>query len=213
MRTVYENKPVKIFFNIGRDTDSVETIELYYRAFDGTEGVLTDIQPVSNLTGDVYALVPEDILTPTGVWSMWYELTLTGDITVEIGNPFSVMVKMVGVSITNLEFVKDYLGIEDGESDEKISYLIDLYEQVYLKIRNAPWEMRMSSNDEEYLIYPVGADVTIAEMIGYKLSKGDEYNTITSETIGTYSWSSDGQSVSGFPLDIVGQIRRFVRGV
>lgn len=109
--------------------------------------------------------------------------------------------------ITTANFVLTYLGIE--ETDEKIDMLIALYQEVYLSIRNAPWSVDSDGNNE----YPTGSEITIADMIGYKLSLGVTNRTLVGESIGTYSWSGENRTMNGFPMAIVGQIKRYVRGV
>ena len=114
------------------------------------------------------------------------------------------------MAITTKEEVKSYLGITVSSNDDKIEKLIPLYEELYLKIRNAPFEL----DTDDTTIYPIGSDITIAEMIGYKLSQGDNYNTIVSEQVGNYRWSADTKNYKyGFPASIINQIKVYTRGV
>lgn len=116
------------------------------------------------------------------------------------------------MAITTLAAVKSYLGIADTSKDVQITALIPYVEQVYLDIRNAPWEL----NDQGAIVYPSGSDVTAADMIGYKLTHtytGSD-SDLQSETIGSYSYSKDTGSArfKGFPSNIVSSIKKYIRG-
>jgi hypothetical protein len=114
------------------------------------------------------------------------------------------------MAITTVTKVKSYLGISDTTQDSKISALIPLVEQQYLEIRNAPWEV----DDQGETVYPVGSDITAAEMIQYKLNNSTINYELQSETIGSYSYNrSTASRNKGYPSEIVSAIKRYIRAV
>lgn len=113
------------------------------------------------------------------------------------------------MAITTLSKVKTYLGITDTLSDSKISALIPLVEQDYLDIRNCEW-----ATIEGVSVYPIGSDVTAAEMIQYKLETDKPDADLQSETIGSYSYSRlTSARYKGYPSDIVASIKKYIRGL
>jgi len=111
------------------------------------------------------------------------------------------------MAIVDRSTVKLLLGITDTLSDRKIDSLIPLVEQNYLDIRKAPWDVK---NGE--IVYPIGSDITAAEMIGYKLAAKSNPD-LQSETIGSYSYSKSSSSkFMGYPIDIVGAIKKYIVG-
>lgn len=117
------------------------------------------------------------------------------------------------MAITTLQDVKDYLGITDTSQDAKIEALIPYVEQIYLDIRNAPWDV----DDMGDVVYPIGSNITAAEMIGYKLkqSSDSEFRIVGSESLGSYSVSyvDTGSTWKGFPASYVSGIKKYIRGV
>jgi hypothetical protein len=111
------------------------------------------------------------------------------------------------MAITTLWDVKEYLGISDELSDVKISRLIPQCEQIYLQIRAADW-------DEEG-VYPIGSDITVAEMIAHKLATTPGEASIASESMTSYSvsYGGGGNTLFGFPLSVVGSIKKYVKGI
>lgn len=222
MGVIYKNQAVRINFNIGTATTNTSDMKLKYRkpyTINGTaiegqseEGEFTEVLVSNAVAGDVYVEVPNDVMTPNGEWVFWSYIT-TIDTNEFPGNPFTEYINIEGVQITNKDFVKTYLGITTTTNDNKIDALIPMYEQLYLRIRNAPWAKNYNQTTDELLpIYPPGSNVTIAEMIGYKISLGGSYDTLTHETTMSYSWTSDGKTSFGFPAGVIGQITRFVKG-
>lgn len=115
------------------------------------------------------------------------------------------------MAITTVTKVKNYLGITDTSKDSQIASLIPYVEQVYLEVRNAPWE-----EVEGVTTYPLGSDVTAADMIGYKLTHS--YTTsdpdLQSENIGSYSYQRDTNGrFRGFPNSIMASIKKYIKGV
>lgn len=131
--------------------------------------------------------------------------------------------------ITTIEEVKEYLGITDEKSDIKIGRLIPKCTRDYLDIRNAPWdtvgtltylgtavelESTFSILPDDTIVYPDGAKETIAEMISYKLNNQPGEANIASESINSYSKSyGSGKTYKGYPVSIVGSIKKFGRGI
>lgn len=112
--------------------------------------------------------------------------------------------------ITDINSVKEYLGIDNETFDVKISRLIPYCEEVYKTIRNAPWDVDSDGNE----VYPVGSDITIANMINYLLNSKPGEANISSESINSYSVTyGDGATFQGFPRSIVGSIKKYTRGI
>ena len=117
------------------------------------------------------------------------------------------------MAITTLQDVKDYLCITDTSQDAKIEALIPYVEQVYLDIRNAPWDVDNMGD----IVYPIGSNITAAEMIGFKLqqSKDSDFRIVSGESLGSYSvsYSDTGSTWKGFPASITSSIKKYIRGV
>lgn len=212
MGIIYINQAIRINFNIGIDTNETSDIILKYKKPDGTIGSFDNVQIENASNGDCYVEVVNDVLSPKGHWTFWsYVTTIDGNKFP--GDPFIELVKPEGVSITNKAFIKSYLGITDDSNDEKIDALIPLMEQIYLTIRNAPFDIKLNLETGEYeTVYPIGSNVIIAEMIDYKL-KHSSYDNVTTERTMSYSYTTDGKMTMGFPNSITDKIKRFVRGV
>lgn len=108
------------------------------------------------------------------------------------------------MAITTTDIVKTRLKIADTTQDALIVQLIPKVEADYLNIRNFAYDL---ASDGVTITYPIGSDITAAEMIGYLLGKHYGYQT---ERIGSYSFSMEDATVSGYPKSIVGSITRFV---
>lgn len=209
---VYLLQSFKQSLNTGVDLTTYTSISMKYRKADGVEGEWTPSIELPITSGIISYEIPIDVLDVVGVWNIWSEVVNTSGTF--YGDPVPLEVKAEGIRITNREFVKLYLDISVSTYDNKIEALIPLYEQLYLDIRNAPWSQGYTEESGElYNQYPIGANVTIADMIGYKLSQKSSWDTLTSESTMTYSWTSDGKTSYGFPLGIVSQIKRYARGV
>lgn len=132
--------------------------------------------------------------------------------------------------ITTVEAVKEYLSITDEASDVKIARLIPLCERAYLDIRGAPWdtvgtltlfwgtewinEHSFSGVPDDTVVYPEGSDITIADMIAYKLRQDPGMAALASESINSYSYSvANGATYKGWPISIVGSIKKFTKGI
>lgn len=113
--------------------------------------------------------------------------------------------------ITTLSDVKEYLGITDELTDVKISRLIPQMENIYLQIRNAAFD----TDGAGAVVYPIGSDITIAEMIAYKLATRPGEAAIASESLTSYSvsYAGGGSTLYGFPLSITGSIKKYVKGI
>jgi len=113
--------------------------------------------------------------------------------------------------ITNLSDVKEYLGITDELTDVKISRLIPQMEAIYLQIRNAAFDTDVLGAT----VYPIGSDITVAEMIGYKLATKPGEASIASESLTSYSvsYGGGGSTMYGFPLSVVGSIKKYAKGI
>lgn len=116
------------------------------------------------------------------------------------------------MAITTLSTVKAVLGITDTSKDTLINLYIPLVEQQYLDIRNAPWDK--DPDDPDTIVYPIGADITASEMIGYKLSTGKTGGKeVASESIDSYSVSfTTGSTTGGYPRTITSAIKKFING-
>jgi hypothetical protein len=113
------------------------------------------------------------------------------------------------MAITTLGDVKEYLKITDEASDVAIGRLIPYCEQKYLEIRNAPWDIVDST-----VVYPVGADIVVSEMIGWKLATSPGAAAIKSESLTSYAVTYNfSKTINGFPSDIVAGIKKFVRAL
>lgn len=218
MSVIYKNDAIRINFNIGIATTDTSNIVLKYRKpvadypTQFIEGEFTEVL-ISNVSnGDCYVEVDNNVMTPEGEWTFWSYIT-TIDTNEFSGEPFTQFIHLPGVNITNKDFVKSYLGITVDTNDNKIDALIPLYEQLYLQIRNAPWAQRYDeTNGRLFNHYPPGANVTIAEMIGFALENID--TTLSSESTMNYKWTRDTNSMKyGFPSGIISQIKRFINGV
>jgi hypothetical protein len=121
--------------------------------------------------------------------------------------------------ITTVEDVKELLGIDNETFDVRIAKLIPYCEQMYKNIRNAPWDTvgSLTSSEEslpdDTIVYPVGSDVTIANMVSYLLNNKMGEANISSESMNSYSVSyGDGSTFMGFPRSVVGSIKKYVGG-
>jgi len=210
MTVLYKNQAALVNFNIGIDTSLTSDIILNYKKPDGTKAVFTPIQVSVQATGDVYYELQDNELDQTGIWVFWSEVT-TADGGFP-GHPFTIECRDGGDNLTNKDFVKAYLQISDSAEDVIIDSMISLAEQEYLDIRNVPWDRDASGNT----VYPKGSDVTIAEMIGYKLAlRNNSGRGVASESIDGYSISyndGSGNSKFGYPNTIVSAIKRFIDG-
>jgi hypothetical protein len=208
---IYINQSVRINFEIGVDTTLTTQIVLNYRKPSGTEGTFTPIQVEDAPLGKVFYEAQVGEIDESGIWVFWSDVTTaSGQFP---GHPFTIEVKEEGVSITNKDFVKSYLGITDDTQAAVIESLIILAEEDYLNIRNKPWDTDAEGNT----IYPPGSDVVVAQMIGYKLNNKDgDGRLVSSESIGSYSVSygdATGQgNTFGYPKGVVGSIKRYIKG-
>lgn len=208
----YLGQSFKQSLNTGIDLSSYIEVEIKYRTPSGIEGEWNASVAAPATDGIIYYEIPDGVLNETGVWQIWS--LVINDSGLFIGDQVYLEVNKEAIRITNTAFVKSYLGITDNTNDDKIDALITLYEQLYLNIRNAPWKQGyVEASDESYNLYPSGANVTIAQMIGYKLSQGSNYDALTSENTMTYSWTSDGKTSNGFPAGIISQIKRYGRAI
>jgi hypothetical protein len=127
---------------------------------------------------------------------------------------------------TTLSEVKQYLNIpsSDTSQDAKITSMILVVENDYLRIRNKPFEINGG-----LVKYPTGADITAVQMVAYRLSTFGEYKysagdgisksgDVSSESWGDHSVGYDlssgkvevgSGSILGYPKSIVEQIERF----
>lgn len=110
------------------------------------------------------------------------------------------------MAIVTRETVKELLGIDDDEKDGRIDALIPLVEEHYREIRNAPFE----TDDDDNIVYPRGARLTAALMIGYQLHASRNSGGMQSESLGDYSYSR-AEGADEYPPQVIGSIRRFVR--
>ena len=212
---IYESQSVRVNFNIGSDTTLIDEIKLNYRKPDGTEGLFSPVVIEDVAKGDIYYDADVGDFDTVGTWTLWSESIVQSDTF--IGHPFFVEVNPIGTSITNKDFVKDHLGITVDTFDTKIENYILMTEQDYLKIRNIPFSLDADGNT----VYPIGSNVTISEMIGYKLStnkfaSGTPFGVAKqSESIDAYSVSfgdSLAGGVGGYPKGIVSSIKRYCDG-
>lgn len=112
--------------------------------------------------------------------------------------------------ITDINSVKEYLAIDNETFDVRISRLIPYCEQIYKNIRNAPWDVDADGVE----VYPVGSDITIANMIQYLLNTKPGEANISSESMNSYSVNyGDGGTIQGFPRSVVGSIKKYVGGI
>lgn len=127
--------------------------------------------------------------------------------------------------ITTVEEVKELLNIDNETFDVRIAKLIPYCEQMYRNIRNAPWdtvgtlqsqgwsEESFADLPDDTIVYPVGSDVTIANMVSYLLNNKMGEANISSESMNSYSVSyGDGSTFMGFPRSVVGSIKKYVGG-
>ena len=107
--------------------------------------------------------------------------------------------------IVTREQVKLILQIAGDEQDALIDTLIPLVEEDYEEIRNLPFEV----DDYGDILFPKGAELTAALMVGYHLQAARNASGMESESLGDYSYSR-GQMAADYPHTIVGRIRRYV---
>jgi outer membrane protein assembly factor BamB len=94
----------------------------------------------------------------------------------------------------------------DTAQDLLIQLAITRAEVCYLRIRNRAFDL----DDDDNTVYPDGADFTAAEMVCSILSLGDyDGRGKSSEGLAGRSATYE-QKLSGYPVSIVGSIRRFV---
>ncbi|OEH86249.1 hypothetical protein BHU72_11995 [Desulfuribacillus stibiiarsenatis] len=111
--------------------------------------------------------------------------------------------------ITTLNKVKTILTLDDSK-DALIEELIPLVEDDYEQIRNKPFE----EDSEGNTVYPLGAELTAIDMIGYKLASDYRSHGIQSESLSRHSVTYDTTNMlGGYPRSITGRIKRYVRFV
>ena len=94
----------------------------------------------------------------------------------------------------------------DTSYDLLISLAITRAEVDYLRIRNRSFDL----DEAEEIVYPDGSDFTAAEMVCSILSLGDyDGRGKSGEGLAGRSATYE-QKLSGYPVSIVGSIRRFV---
>lgn len=105
--------------------------------------------------------------------------------------------------IVTREKVKTILQITGNEQDALIDVLIPLVEEDYREIRNKEFD-----TDDDDIIYPRGAELHAALMVGYHLSAARNAGGMQSESLGDYSYTRD--SAADYPPQVIGGIRKFV---
>lgn len=103
--------------------------------------------------------------------------------------------------ITTLERVRSIIHVD--VSDEHILALIPLVEQEYERLRNRPFD----TDDDGEVVYPQGAELTAALMVGYHLAALSHASGFLSESLGDYSYT---RSAVEYPPQVIGGIRRYV---
>lgn len=116
--------------------------------------------------------------------------------------------------IVTLVYLKDYLGADliGSTSDPILTDLIEGAEADYLDIRNAPFK----TDDNDNIEYPNGSMSVASSMVGFTLSaKEDNGRVVASEKNLSYSvsFSDSSTTLNGYPLSIVGRIKKYVRGM
>lgn len=108
--------------------------------------------------------------------------------------------------IVSRETVKTILRVPDATTDELIDTLIPLIEEQYEEIRNAPFDR----DEDDATVYPKGAELTAALMVGYQLSAMRNAGGMSSESLGDYSYSRAETGGLEYPAQVIGGIRRYV---
>ena len=106
--------------------------------------------------------------------------------------------------IVTRETVKTILQITDTSQDALIDVLIPLVEEDYLNIRNLPFD----TDEFGDIIYPKGAGLHAALMVGYHLQAARNAGGMQSESLGDYSYTRG--MGNDYPVQVIGGIRRFV---
>lgn len=109
--------------------------------------------------------------------------------------------------ITTVQQYRSIAGLRDDSQDERIAALIPLVEDDYLAIRGRAFD----TGPDGETIYPPGAALTAAEMIGYRLATLDGGVGVSSETIGDWSVAMTGDLLCGYPRSTVQRIKRYAR--
>lgn len=214
---IYLNQSLRQNFITGLDDAQSDSVELKYRKPDGTRGSKIP-QLVEASTGSYYVdWLPEE-LNQLGIWKFW-SFIITIDEQEFPSEPWGEEIISEGSNITSVEEVKSYLGITVTTYDTQIELLIPLVEEDYLGIRNIPWDQ-----EDDVITYPIGSDVTAAEMIGYKLSttgRGsfdakDYGKTVAGQSLDAHSISyaigtgSGGNMKYGYPKDVISSIKIYM---
>ena len=112
------------------------------------------------------------------------------------------------MAIVTLDFVKEYMSITDTTSDAILTEMIALVEQVYLDIRNVPFD----TDDLGEIVYPGGAALTATEMVAFKYHTRGDNGNVTSESMDNYSVTYKDSRLHGFPTSITANIVRYIDG-
>ena len=109
------------------------------------------------------------------------------------------------MKMTNLNTIKLINDIPGSGTDPLIEIYASGCEADYLDIRGSGWPLDSIGNE----IYPSGSDVTISEMVGYKLSRRKSLG-IESERLADYSYTTE-YTQAGYPKSITGKIKKYLR--
>ena len=199
---IYLNESKRIEFTIGLPFNSFDTVDLHYRKPDGTEDQWIGLN-TNPANDECYVDVAANQFNQVGTWTAWAVTTKNDDEWV--GDQFQFEVRPRAATITTLEFVKKYLNIQDNDKDFKIQNLIPVVEQHYLAIRNSAF----SKDSEGNIVYPIGSNVTAAEMIDYIISQKEDMPGYASRySLGKFSIER-GSVKQGYPSYITSQIKQY----
>jgi len=202
---VVKGNQVNISLDTGLDLSQHTVLEIGYVDPNRESGVDTATDDGNGI------LSLSKVFDIEGYWTIW------SVVDGFLGEPTILTVYDVpeqDTQIVTLPFVKRYLNIETNKHDFKILALIPIVEHDYERIQNAPFVIYY---DEDYFgyykVFPQGASVIAAEMIGFKLfgrDPSDGYKDVSSERVGSYSVSYSNMAV-GYPRSITSSIKRFTR--
>ncbi len=101
--------------------------------------------------------------------------------------------------------VKQILRIEGTDLDTEIDAKIPLVEDDYLRIRNKPWDQDENGDT----VYPPGAGLTSALMVGYWLDMEQGKTEVVSESLSRHNVTYK-ELEDGYPKGITKRIKRYV---
>ena len=214
-----KDNPVTLSIDSEIDLTSSTEVAIGYRKPDDTVGSWVGVTSLTPTDGIISYDVTDEI-DQSDLWDFWSIVTITGE--TYLGPAIKVEVFTTPpeeTRITDLAFVRAWLGKTDTSSDFKINNLIDLIQEDYLRISNYSVEPIVDSDGVQTgWSWPSGSNIVAAEMIEHSLQRSGQGDMVIPEGVdsfrlGSFSVSMNNtQRVNGYPKSIISRIPIKVRG-